>query len=99
MKIIVNATPVDNGKVIDFTHTTNSIDSEACRSELIALIGLTVMQAVDKARRFEYHTAAPNTFIRVELKHSYTPIDTDGLKQSESEAASILKPIDWWEPE
>lgn len=68
MRIIINATPIDSGKVIDATHSTNSIDRDASRSELIALIGLTVMEAVDKARRWGYHMAAPNAFIRVELK-------------------------------
>ena len=73
MRTVVNATPIVNGKVIPLTHSTNTIQGdEYSRSELIALIGLTVMEAVDKARRWEYHMADPNAFIRVEIKEHYT---------------------------
>lgn len=72
MRTIINATPIVNGKVIDATHSTNAIrGTDYARSELIALIGLTVMESVDKARRWGYHMADPNAFIRVEIKEHY----------------------------
>lgn len=68
MKTIVSACPIDSGKVIEGASHSITMKGYVPQLDLRDAIGLTVVQAMDKARAMGWHMGAPNMFIRVEIK-------------------------------